>query len=129
MKNLTIAATPIATLETVPTFADHLADKAYAKGAMESGGVAHQAEENGTQHPGHVAVGASGQYNKPAADYHLDGTQYDSGTGGYAKTKRNENANQVGSGVLAYPPQGSISTDNFCRTIRTRLVSDGGCGF
>ena len=93
MKKFAIAATLIAALGAAPGFADHLADKPYAKGAMESGDVAYQAEENGTLHPGHVAVGASGEYNKTAADYHLDGTQYDSGAGGYAKTKRNENAN------------------------------------
>lgn len=89
MKKFAIAATVIATLGAAPAIADH----PYANGEEASGGVAKQAVDNGTLHPGHVAVGASGKYNEPAADYHLDGTQYESGAGGYAKTKRNENAN------------------------------------
>lgn len=46
-----------------------------------------QATENGTLHPGHVAVFASGKYNKPAEDFHLDGTPYQTGPGGYATTR------------------------------------------
>ena len=89
MKKFVTTVALFAALGTAPVFAGH----PYANGEEASGGVAKQAVENGTLHPGHVAVGASGKYNEPAADYHLDGTKYESGAGGYAKTKRNENAN------------------------------------
>lgn len=68
--------------------AGHLDGKSYANGAQNSGDVAYRAVEQGTLHPGHVGVFATGKngeekYNKPAADYHLDGTPYESGPGGY----------------------------------------------
>ncbi len=74
--------------------AGHLADKTYAQGAISSGDVAYRAVEQGTLHPGHVAVFATGEqekYNKPAFDFHEDGTPYASGPGGYADTKKNAN--------------------------------------
>ena len=71
--------------------------------------VAAQAKENGTLHPGHVAIYATGggsvtddsKLNRPAAEFHItdDGEftatgTYQSGPGGYATTKRNANANR-----------------------------------
>ena len=64
-----------------------LADHPYAKGEENSDGIAKRGVAEGTLHPGHVAVFASGKYNEPAADYHLDGEPYPDGPGGYATTK------------------------------------------
>lgn len=76
--------------------AGHLADKTYANGAINSGDVAYRAVEQGTLHPGHVAVFATGKngeekYNTPAADFHLDGTPYASGPGGYGAQQSGRN--------------------------------------
>jgi hypothetical protein len=67
----------------------------------DGGGQSAIATTQGTLHPGHVAVFATGKgdpeagrYNRPAADFHLDGTPYSTGAGGYATTKRNGNANR-----------------------------------
>lgn len=66
----------------------------YAKGEEASNGIARIGVTQGTLHPGHVSVFATGKgepekYNKPAADFHLDGTPYPTGPGGYAETKKN----------------------------------------
>ena len=91
----TAPATEIA-ISAGPALADH----PYANGEENSNGVAQRGVEEGTLHPGHVAVFATGKgdpaegrYNRPAEDFHLDGTPYPTGPGGYATTKRNDNAN------------------------------------
>ncbi|WP_374431915.1 hypothetical protein [Tabrizicola sp.] len=86
-KTLTVSFAFLA-LTAAGVSAGHLEGKAYANGAQNSGDVAYRAVEQGTLHPGHVGVFATGKngeekYNKPAADYHLDGTPYESGPGGY----------------------------------------------
>ena len=68
--------------------ATHPVDAAYDNGAINSGEVAGRAVVQGTFHPGHVAIFATGhngeeKYNTPATDFHLDGTPYASGPGGY----------------------------------------------
>ena len=75
-------------LSAGPALADN-----HAGGSGKGGTVSEEATTNGTLHPGHVAVYASGKYNRPAADFHLDGEPYPAGPGGYATTQRNDNAN------------------------------------
>lgn len=85
-----------------PALADHTTPRASDKGVEASGGTARTsgiAAGDGTLHPGHVAIYATGKgsvsgsskFNKPAYDYHL-GDGYGSGPGGYADTKKNANA-------------------------------------
>ncbi len=88
MRQKLTATAVLLALSASSAVAGHLADKPYIKGAQMSGDVAYRAEEQGTLHPGHVAVFATGKngeekYNTPAADFHLDGTPYESGPGGY----------------------------------------------
>lgn len=87
LKKLTVTAVLLA-VSAPSAFADGQSNKTGSNGVEKSGGVAFRAQEQGTLHPGHVAVFATGKngeekYNKPAADYHLDGTPYASGPGGY----------------------------------------------
>ena len=86
-KILTITAVLIA-LSVSVAVADQHSVNAGSMGVEKSGDVARRAQEEGTLHPGHVAVFATGKngeekYNTPAFDFHEDGTAYQTGPGGY----------------------------------------------
>lgn len=68
-----------------------LADHPYANGEANSNGIAAVGVTQGTLHPGHVAVFASGKYNKPAEEFHFPEEtmpNYTPGPGGWAETRR-----------------------------------------
>ena len=87
LKKSTITAVILALSATIAA-ADQHSSNTGSKGVEKSGGVAFRAQEQGTLHPGHVAVFATGKngeekYNTPAFDFHQDGTPYTAGPGGY----------------------------------------------
>lgn len=94
-KNLKIVAAVLA-LSASSAVADDVSGHTGNQGVVSSGNVAFRAQEQGTLHPGHVAVFATGKngeekYNTPATDYHLDGTPYAAGPGGYGAQQSRRN--------------------------------------
>ncbi len=88
MQNKLKLAAVIIALSASSAIADGVTASVGSKGVEQSGGVAFRAKEQGTLHPGHVAVFATGKngeqkYNTPAYDFHEDGTAYATGPGGY----------------------------------------------